>query len=309
MFSRNFIGLEVRRQGLRAVSLKRKGRRRVLCGGQTLQLSEGLVAPMARELNVRDPQRFVESLKEVLLPLAGREERVALCLPDAAGHIFLLDVDTPFKNRQQGRDIIRWQLKDILPDNYRNLALDYQILAERESGIRRVLVSVIDQTIRQQYEDLLSEAGFSAALIDFQSLQIYNCYRTKVDFGSDFIFVALNQRQLSLLSVQNGILDFHRSKAGMVSAEAVFQEINRSLVTYRSGHSTFARSVLYLQTDWDDSQQLKDAVGSAFDRQVHSLPSPLETLAGQDHLNLSQSDAAGMAAAIGVAESLMWDKG
>lgn len=309
MFGRNFIGLEVRRQGLRAVSLRRKGNRRILCGGQTLQLSEGVVSPTARELNLLEPQLFIDGVKEVLLPLAAREERIALCLPDAAGHIFLLDIDTPFKNRQQGMDIIRWQLKDILPDNFRNIALDYQVLGEQGSGSRRVLVSVIDQAIRQQYEELLAEAGFSATLIDFQSLQVYNCYRTKIDLGSDFIFVALNQRQLSLLTVQNGLLDFHRAKSGMTSAEIVFQEINRSLVTYRSGHSSISRSTLYLQSDWDDQQNLKDAVASAFDREVLKLPSPLSTLDEQDSLTLSRAEAEGMAAAIGVAESMMWDKG
>ncbi len=309
MFGRNFIGLEIRRQGLRAASIKRKGRRRYLCGGQTLRLSEGVVAPTARELNILEPELFVDGLKEVLLPLADREERIALCLPDAAGHIFLLDVETPFKNRQQGVEIIRWQLKEMLPENYRNLVLDYQVLDERDSGARRLVVSVIDQDIRRQYEELLLEAGFSAAVIDFQSLQIYNCYRTKVDLGSDFIFVALNQRQLSMLSIQNGTLDFHRAKAGMHDAQTVFQEINRSLVTYRSGHGSFSRSALYLQTDWEDHKELEAAVQSAFDREVQVLPSPLATLAGQERVNLSSAEAAGMAAAIGVAESLMWDNG
>ncbi len=309
MFGRNFIGLEVRRQGLRAVSLKRKGRHRVLNGGQTLQLSEGVVSPTAREPNVLDSQVFIDGIREVLLPLAGREERIGLCLPDAAGHIFLLDVDTPFKNRQQGSDIIRWQLKEKLPDNFRTLELDYQILGERESGSQRVLVSVMERAIRNQYEELLAAAGFSAALIDFQSLQIYNCYRSKVDLGSDFIFVALNQHQLNILTVQNGILDFHRSKAGMGDAQAVFQEINRSLVTYRSEHNVYARSTLFLQSDWADQQNLSEAVSSAFEREIQNLPSPLTTLAGQQNITLSSAEAAGMAAAIGVAESMMWDRG
>lgn len=309
MFGRNYIGLEVRRQGLRAVSIKRKGRKRYLCGGQTLNLGENVVSPTARELNVLDPDAFVDGLREVLIPLSEKEERVAICLPDAAGHVFLLDVETPFKNRSQGVEIIRWQLKNLLPENFRDIALDYQTLGERESGSRRVLVSVIDLSIREQYEELLARAGYSSALIDFQSLQIYNCYRTKVDLGSDFIFVALNQRQLSLLTIQNGILDFHRAKAGMLDAEAVFQEINRSLVTYRSGHGAFTRSSLYLQSDWEDQDELASAVQSAFDRDAQILPSPLATLAGQENVRLSSAESAGMAAAIGVAESLMWDKG
>ncbi len=305
MLGRNFIGLEIRRQGLRAVSLKRRGRHRTLCGGQTLQFSEGVVSPTARELNVIDPEVFIDGIKEVLLPLAGREERVALCLPDASGHIFLLDIDTPFKNRQQGIDIIRWQLKEKLPDNYRTIEIDYQVLGTRESSSQLVLVSVIDKAIRNQYEELLTTAGFSVSLIDFQSLQIYNCYKSKVDMGNDFVFVALNQRQLNVLSVQNGMLDFHRSKAGMADPEAVFQEINRSLVTYRSEHNVYSRSTLFLQSDCEEQQNLSDAVASAFDREVQRLPSPLTTLAGQKNLTLSTAEAAGMAAAIGAAESLM----
>jgi type IV pilus assembly protein PilM len=309
VFGRNFIGLEVRRQGLRAVSIKRSGRRRVLCGGQTLTLSEGVVAPTAREANVLKPQVFVDALKDILSPLTGREDRIALCLPDAAGHVFLLDLETTFKNRRQGMDVVRWQLKELLPDSYKNIAIDFQALGQRESGSSRVLVSAIDQQVRRQYEELLAEAGFSAALIDFQSLQIYNCFRSQMELGADFIFVGLNQQQLSLLSVQNGILDFHRAKAGMVDAATVFQEINRSLVTYRSAHSVYARSTLYLQTDWPENQELHAAVTSAFDRPVQELPSPLLSLVTPQKLNLSAADAAGMAAAIGVAENLMWVRG
>jgi len=289
--------------------MKRRGRRRVLCGGQTLTLSEGVVVPTAREPNVQKPQVFVDALKDLLSPLRGREERIALCLPDAAGHVFLLDLETTFKNRRQGLDLVRWQLKELLPDSYKNIAIDFQELGQRESGSSRVLVSAIDQQVRQQYEELLTEAGFSVALIDFQSLQIYNCFRTQIELGKDFIFVAVNQQQLSLLSVQNGILDFHRSKAGMVDAERVFQEINRTLVTYRSAHSVYARSALYLQTDWPDTQELSAAITSVFDRPAQELPSPLLSLVRSHHLNLNAADAAGMAAAIGVAESLMWDLG
>jgi type IV pilus assembly protein PilM len=307
VFGRNFIGLEVRHQGLRAVSLKHRRRRREFVGGQTLEFSEGVVFPQARGLNVLDPQLFIAGVKEVLIPLARREERVALCLPDATGHVFLLDIDTPFNNRQQGFDLIRWQLKEKLPDDFRSIELDYQVLGEGESGSRRVLVSVINSGIRNQYEELLQAAGYSVSLIDYQSLQIYNCYRSKVDLGSDFIFVSLHEQQMSILTVQNGILDFHRAKSGMIDAETVFREINRSLVSYRSGHSVYSRSTLFLQSDWVDQIQLNDAVAAAFDRTIQNLPSPFTTLSGQENLILSGTEAAGMAAAIGVAESLMWD--
>lgn len=305
MLRRNYLGLEICRNAMRAISIQRRGAGAALLGGQTLTLSDGVVSPVAQEPNILNPEQFVEAVREVLMPLAKREDRVAVVLPDAAGHVFLIDIDTPFKNRSEGEDIVRWHLKDLLPGQIERVAVDYQIIEERESGSRRVLVSLMAQEVLQQYESLLHKAGFLPALIDFHALNLYSAYRPRIDLGHDFILIGVDGKQLSMLAFQNRLLDFYRIKSTTADPERIFQELNRSMVGYRRAHTSFARSTVYLHTDWREQDGLIEAVKSAFDREVELLPSPLHHLIGHEKLSISASEASGMAAAFGAAERMI----
>lgn len=306
MFRRTYLGLDICPEGLRAIAVQRRGRNAFLTGGQTLQFSEGVIHPSTRELNVLKPELYVDAIREVLQPLAKNEERVALALPDAAGHTFLIDIDTPLKSRQQSIEILKWQLKETLPEGYRDFTLDYQILSEQESGSKKILVSVIDNNVLNQFEELMETAGFNATLIDFHSFQLYNCYRSKTDLGDDFILVGAGGGNLIILGFQGKILDFFRVKAVGFDPEKVFREINRSLVTYRSEHTLHSRTKVYLHTDWPDQENLIEAVQAAFAAEVHLLPGPLEQLKGSGNkLAISGAETSSMAAALGAAERLL----
>lgn len=306
MFRRTYLGLDISPSGLKAIAIQRRGRAAVLTGGQTLSFSDGVVLPSTASLNIHDPDLYVESVREVLFPLAKSEERVALSLPDASGYTFLVDVETPLKNRQQSIEILKWQLKDTLPEGYRNFTLDYQVLSELESGAKKVLVSVIDDEVLRQYEELMETAGFNANLIDFHSFQLYNCYRSKTDLGNDFVMVGASGKELVLLGFQNNILDFFRVKNVGSDPERVFREINRSLVAYRNENSGYSRLKIYLHTDWSERESLVDAVKTAFSSDVHLLPGPLEQLKSNGHhFAGSISETATMAAALGAAERLL----
>ncbi len=305
MFRRTYLGLEIRREGLRAIAVQRRGRGLALLGGQTLQLSEDVLCTVAQEPNILKPDAFIQAVHEVLLPLARSEDRIAVALPDAAGHVFLLDIDTPFKTRQEGEEIVRWRLKELLPASFSHFSLDFQVLEERESGSLRVLVSVIDKFVLQQYEEVLAKAGYAAALIDFHALNLYSCYRSRIELGSDFVLVGINGNQLSMLAFANRQLDFYRVKTVPQNPERIFQEINRSIVGYRRAHASFSRSKVLLHSDWGELDELSEAVRSAFDREIDLLPSPLSHLSSKTPLAISSAEACGMAAALGVAERMV----
>jgi type IV pilus assembly protein PilM len=302
---RNYLGLEICREGLRAIAVQRRGSGAALMGGQTLDFSEGVLLPTVLEPNVRKPERFVDAVREVLVPLAKREKRIAVALPDSSGHVFLLDIDTPFKNYSEGLDIVRWQLKNLLPAQLTKIVVDYQVLEERESGGRRVLASVLADVVLTQYEELLAQAGFSSAQIDFHVLNLFNAYRSRIDLGADFFLIGVDGQQLNVLAFENHLLDFCRTKIVPQDPERIFQEINRSMVGYRRAHSSFARSTVHLHTSWGESDELLKAVSSAFDRNVELLPSPLHQLAGSQKLNISATEAKSLATALGAAERMI----
>jgi type IV pilus assembly protein PilM len=306
VFRRTYLGLDICPDGLRAVAVQRRSRHTCLVGGQTLTFSDGVLKPAARELNVLKPELYIENLREVLLPLAKTEERVAVSLPDASGNTFLLDIDAELKSRQQSIDILKWQIKDFMPEGYRDFRLDYQVLAQRESGEQRVMVSTVDNKVLHQYEELMEAAGFNANLIDFHAFQLYNCYRSKTDLGDDFILVAASGKDLILLGFKGRVLDFFRVKKVGYDADNVFREINRSLVAYRRENPGQSRMKIYLHADWLELEVLKQAVQSAFAQDVHMLPQPLLQLKGDvQKLALTGTEMASMAAALGAAERLL----
>lgn len=305
MFRRTYLGLEICREGLRAIAVQRKGMGTALQGGQTLTLSDGVLCPVVQEPNVLKPDVFVEAVREVLLPLSNGEERIAVALPDSSGHIFLLDIDTPFKSRTEGEAVVRWRLKDLLPEKLSNIAIDYQILEERESGSKRVLVSVIARDVLTQYEELLVGAGFAPCLIDFHAMNLFSAYRSIVNLEDDFILVGVTNSQLSMLAFENSLLDFYRVKTISSDPEKIFQELNRSMVGYRRAHTSFSRSTVYLHTDCLQRDELCDAVRSAFEREIELFPSPFAQLAGSEQLSVSVAEASSMAVALGVAERMI----
>lgn len=305
MLRRTYLGLEIHREGLRAIAVQRRGAGVALVGGQTLRFSEGVMLPTVLEPNVRKPDQFVAAVREVLVPLAKREKRIAVVLPDTAGHVFLLDIDSPFKNRAEGLDIVRWQLKSLLPSKLLRFVADYQVLEERESGSRRVLVSVLAEDVLTQYEELLAKAGFAASLVDFHALNLFNAYHSRIELGADFFLIGVDANQLCMLAFENHQLDFCRAKTVPADPERIFQELNRSMVGYRKTHASFFRSKVHLHTSWEHSEELVDAVRSAFEREVELLPSPLQQLAASQNLPISSVDASGMAAALGVAERMI----
>ena len=305
MFRRNYLGLEICRGGLRAIAIQRRGAGATLVGGQTLNFSDGVLRATVHEPNVRKPEQFVTAVREVLVPLAKREKRIAVVLPDTTGHIYLLDVDTPFKSHAEGLDIVRWQLKDLLPPKFIYYSADYQVLGERESGGRKVLVSVVADTVLAQYEELLSQAGFAAGLVDFRALNLFNAYHARIELGSDFFLIGLDDDQLCMLGFENHQLDLYRTKTVVADPERIFQEINRSMVGYRRSHGSMLRTKVYLHSTWEQNDELLNALQAAFEREVELLPSPLQSMAGSQRLNIPSHDARSMAAALGIAERMI----
>lgn len=304
MLRRTYLGVDIRQQGLRAVAVQRRGKKISLVGGDIQTLDPKVVRPDFLSPNVGDSERFVTAVKELLQPLAKGENRVSVALPDGSGKLFLLDIETPFKNRAEGEEIVRWQLKDMLPEKTHRFALDYQILEAKDSGHRRVLAAVIYRDVLEQYEALFEEAGFAATVIDFHVLSLYNAYRTKIDFGQDFILIGLDDNQFNLMVFINQRPSYYRSRQLEKEPEEVFSEINRSLASYRHQLSGFSRIPVYLHSDWQEDE-LISAVDSAFDQSIQNLASPVHKLMNGHQLGFAGSQANSMAAALGAAERMI----
>lgn len=304
MIRRSYLALDIAAGHLRGVALHRRGNGSALSGARSIALPEGVSALSVRKPNVLDGRRFVDSVREVLDPLAGREERLALSLPDTVGRLLLTETETAFKTKQEGVDILKWQLKGNLGDP-RDTHLDYQVLERRESGRFRLVVAAVERAVLLQYEDLIVEAGYHATVVDFHSLNLYNYYRPRLDLGEDFVLVSVERGTLSLQVFQDRMLVFHRAREVAPSPQQLFQELSRSVVGSLEQFPGLRRAKLYLHCDWPEHADLEVAVRSAFERPDLVLLDPhLERLTGVEQ-SIREREAHDLVAAIGAAERMM----
>jgi len=302
---RTYPALDITPGELRGVALHRKGRGVSLDGGRVLSLKKEDITLSIREPNILEPRRFVEAIGEVLNPLAAGEERIALSLPDGIGRILLTETESAFKSKKEGVDILKWQLKTSLPGEPKDVRLDYQVLKKSDSGRYTLAVALIASRVLNQYEELLSEAGYHAAVIDFHSLHVYNYYRPRLDLGEDFILVGVEGGGLSIQFFEGGVLVFHRAREVQTSPVRVFQELSRSVVGCHEKFPGFRRATLFLHSDWPDRQPLVDALRSVFERdEVVQLEPHLERLAAPS-LQVKSGSLGSLVAAVGAAERML----
>jgi len=304
VISRRYLGLDLRPRQLGAVALCRKGRSVTVVGGRVVSLPDDVVNPSLRTPNIIDRPRLVAALRDVLHPISGREERLAVALPEGAGRVLLVDVEMPFKSKAEGLQILRWQLRNALPVDPAELCLDYQILERKEDGGLRLAVAVMTRAVLEQYEGVLVEAGYHGVVIDFHSLQLYNYYRPRLDLGTETIFVSVEDGALSMQCFEDHRLMFHRSREIGHDLDMVFRELTRSLVAARDLCPGLRRSQLFVHTDWLEQESLREALRMLFEREPTLLDPHLQRLTEGD-IDLPDWRAKGLVAAVGAAERLM----
>ena len=302
MIKRTYTGVDLSGDMLTAVAIQRGRPVTRLIGVRREPLPE-LIELSSRQPNVTEPRRFVEVLRQVLDPLCGGEERLALSLPDRVGRIYLLEVESPFKTHQEGIDILKWRLKGNLPAPPAQVQLDYQVMERREDGRIRCVAAAIAKPVLEQFEELVVEAGRHAVQIDFHSLNLFSYYRPRLDLGEEFLLIGVEREQLSVMYVAGRTLVYQRVRDGEPKAEVVFRELTRTLADAAAAHPAMQRCPVFAHLDPELIPEVHVVLQSTLEREVRLLDPQLKRFAGGAVIGLPPSGA--VLAALGAAERLM----
>lgn len=266
LFSRQRIGLEVGRNGLRFVVAEGRREKPVLTAFQTADLSSEVLRISFRESNLLDPQAFVRQVREAWLRLLTRENRVCVSLPDAIGRTMLIDLNTRLKSKSEGADIIRWKLKKSLPVDVSQAHLDYQVLEEREDGTLSVLVSIVAREVIRQYEEAFEAAGLIPTSLEFASFSLHRLFSGRLEIAENCGLVLFHGGTLSFLLFRGGILDFVRSKelAGTgFDANRIFRELNSSFLVHREKAAGQGLEELFFLSPEEDASAFSSVLAEA----------------------------------------------
>lgn len=274
MFNKQSLGLEISHDGLKMSLVGGKHRSPKLNAFSAHDFPAETIHFSFRELNVANPARFVSIVRETYAKLLTSVNRVSLSLPDCIGRVMLLNLETRFKNRQEGVDLIRWKLKKNFPLDIDSIHLDYQILRETETGGMITLVSVITKQIVNQYEDLLNESGLEPDQIDFTTFNLYRLFYERLNLSENSAFISFFGGILSITVFYEGIIEFYRSKeisTGEFEAERIYREINNTLLVYRNNHPGRVFDELFCASSIDDDKNFSAILSEITDMEPHPL--------------------------------------
>jgi len=114
-FSKKALGIELCNEGARIVLVSGRKDAPSLTAVSEVSFPADTMRFSMREANVLNRTSFVTTMRELHLRLLSHARQVSLSLPDSTGRTILLDVETRFKSRDEGADIIRWKLRRITP--------------------------------------------------------------------------------------------------------------------------------------------------------------------------------------------------
>lgn len=266
LFSHKALGLEICQDGARMVLVGGKPHAPMIEAFYAASFPPDTVRFSLREENVINPASFVSKIRDAHLKLLAKTSRISVSLPDAVGRVVLLDLETRFKTRDEGADIIRWKLKKNFPFDINEMHLDYQVLQERESGEISALVSLISRKVVNQYEDLLEEAGLQPNRIDFTTFNIYRFFSSHLEITENSALLIWNDGIISILIFNNGVLEFYRSKdiSGAVNgANRIFHEINSSLLVYKDKQPAYSMSKVFCIVSHEEAEAIRAIVAEA----------------------------------------------
>lgn len=128
LFPKKALGVEICSEGVKMALVEGRQNALRLDAYTASALPADTIKFTLREQNVLSPSVFVNVIRETYLRLLTKTKHVSVSLPDTTGRVILMDLETRFKSRDEGADIIRWKLKKSFPFNISDAHLDYQLL-------------------------------------------------------------------------------------------------------------------------------------------------------------------------------------
>ncbi|HEX9023073.1 MAG TPA: pilus assembly protein PilM [Geobacteraceae bacterium] len=266
LFSKKALGLEICGEGALIAFVEGGKGMPVLKACGSAPFPANTVRFSLKENNVLNPALFVATIRELYLKLLTGVRRVSVSLPDSAGRAMLLDVETRFKSRNEGADIIRWKLKKSFPFDINECHLDYQVIGEKETGEISLLVSLISRQVLLQYEDLLAEAGLEPNRIDFTTFNLYHLFSQRLELAENSMLITSHGAALGMLIFYGGLLEFYRAKelpVGSLETNRAFRELNSSVIVYQEKYPAHAPSEAFCIHSGDNGEAFSAMVAEA----------------------------------------------
>jgi type IV pilus assembly protein PilM len=127
------------------------------------ELKAGAIAPDLLVMNIQARDAVRTALQEAVDALGGRNQDMALILPDAGCRVVLIDLDVLPEKPAEADVLVRFRLQKSLPFDVAKAGVAWQ--AQVRNGKTTVLAAATLGTVLEEYESMVRQVGCSPGLV------------------------------------------------------------------------------------------------------------------------------------------------
>lgn len=205
-------------------------------------LPPGSLAPGLATPNVGNTGALRQAIADALAAVGSRSRDVIVVVPDAAVRLVLLDFEEMPERRQDAESVVRFRLKKSLSFEVDDAALSYDV--RRSNGAIKVIAAVAPSGVREEYESLFRDAGFSPGVVLPSMLASLGAVEAsvptlalKVDLSSTSVAIVQGEDLLLYRTLENA--HGHRLDAAVLA-----DDIYSSLVFFQDNYGMKVERIL-----------------------------------------------------------------
>ncbi len=206
-----------------------------------VDLPEGALQTRFAERNVLQPAAVGRALLDVLQRESIEAREISIVLPDHLARTSLLHMGERPGRREEVLEVIRWKLRKAVPFKVEDAHIDYQMFSSPSDGGSHLCQAVLMlRSVVASYEDLMTDLGFHAGLLDLSTFNLVNLYRPVLErVEQDAFLLNVTGSFFALMILRQGVPIFYRAKTYTFADHAdsrratVVREVDSSLTYYR----------------------------------------------------------------------------
>src|SRR6266498_988994 len=210
--------------------------RQVLELCSTSELAPGCVVPDLTEGNLRQPDAVISALRETLGNVGARSRDLIVVLPDAAVRVALLDFETLPDRHDEAEGVVRFRLRKSLPFDVDKAKVSYQ--AQTANGAVRVVAAVALNSVVEEYEAVIREAGFMPGVVVPSMLAALG--GSPADRGTLVVKVDARTTSIAIIDQQQLLLfrTIENARGVTIGGEQLAEDVYPSLVFFQDTYNT-----------------------------------------------------------------------
>jgi hypothetical protein len=177
------------------------------------------------ESNITSPMAVKSAIATVMSRLRGKDEDVAMLVPDPVIRVFVQHFEQFPRSPQEAEPMLRWKLKKSVPFEADETVISYMRQAPREDGVD-VVTALARLRIIREYESLAEQAGLYPGVVMSSSLAAI----TLLDDRHPTLLARISGLALTTAIVREGVLCGYRctelpAQSGELTPQMLLEEI------------------------------------------------------------------------------------